>query len=180
MFWRSGLPSSLPFEDEDNTHLLNAINCLPTDTISHPRWPESWKYYCKNLKICKICFVCTHTHTHTHIYIYVTRNKVQNIWQCQLKCHMEDEQIFTDGSKWSLAKVWPHNKGADVILLRLSSRVSTLVIEELIKLEHRFIRSVIYGSKNIHTQSVFLFWFRNPGSLTTFSDAVCKCKSLRR
>jgi len=49
MFWRSGLPLSSPTEDEDNTHLLNDRNHLLTDAISHPRWPESWKYYCENL-----------------------------------------------------------------------------------------------------------------------------------
>lgn len=54
MFWRSGQPSSPPTEDEDDTHLLNSKNRLTTDAISHPRWPESWKYYCQNLKTCKI------------------------------------------------------------------------------------------------------------------------------
>lgn len=66
-FQRSGLPSTSQTEDEDNKHILNARNRLPSDAISHPRWPESWKYYCENLKTCKICFVCTYIDIYVHI-----------------------------------------------------------------------------------------------------------------
>ena len=123
-------------------------------------------------------YICSMRNKYIYIYIYMC--SIRNIYMCVCVCvcvcvsdaqnsveylimpaevpHVRRLDIYRR-LKLEPCKIWAYSRSADVILLRPSSRVSTLFIEKLIKLKRHFIRSAICGSKCCHMQSVFCSGF---------------------